>query len=135
MSKKEFLLTEDDARVQIDAFLDFYDFDPEDISESKTRSNVEQSIKSLVKQIRRGRVELSENGTAVQTLESGQTLSYKSLGGENKSAMKGDPEDFYGRLYSLIGSLTGVGQTAIKKLVGIDLSIAESIGVVFLQAV
>jgi len=132
---KEFLLTEKDAQGQIDEFLGFYDFDVEDIDDTKSRANVKQAIKSLVKQIHRGRVEFSPNGTIVQTMENGQKLNYSVLGGENKSAMKGDTDDYYGRLYSLVGSLTGIGQTAIRKLTGIDLSIAEGIGLLFLQAV
>jgi formylmethanofuran dehydrogenase subunit A len=131
--QNEYLLTEEDARKQLDGFLAHYDFDPAEIDDSALKGTVESAIKGLVKQIRRGRLELNPDGTAKQTLEDGSILTYAELGAQAKKAMRGDNTDLYGKMYSLVGSLTGVGETGILKIKGIDMSIVENIALVFLR--
>lgn len=131
--EREFKLTEEDARTQVQAFLDHYDFDPADLDDSSARVNVEQALKGLIKQVRRGKLEFRPDGTATQTLEGGTTMVYAELGAQAKKSMKGDTTDFYGKIYALAGALTGLGETAILKLKGVDMSIVENLGLVFLR--
>ncbi len=136
--KKPFILSEESADKQVDMFCEYYDIDRSECAESQAEA-VETSIKKISKAIRRGTVEISLNDDediiVTQTIplkdESETKIVYGALSGKNKKAMS--KQEDYGKIYALLGSLSGLGDTAISKLKGAHLSVAECIGMLFLQ--
>lgn len=132
---KEFILSHDAARDQIDIFLDYYDIDLDDLPEKQAEA-VEASVTRIIKGIRRGKVEIKEEDslTITQHLRNDKTIIYGEISGRSKIAMGGKREnDHHGRMYALCGSLTGLGEAGILKLKGADLGLCECIGALFLQ--
>lgn len=117
-------------------FFDFYDFDQDDTPESQSQA-VEVSLNRIKKAIRKGKLEFTDSDGVVkitQHLKNSTTLIYGEISGRSKLAMKNKSDtDNYGKIYSLCGSLTGIGEAGIAKLKGADLSIAECVGALFLQ--
>jgi len=136
------IIPRDSAEQQVDLFLDFYDIDTdEDASDTNHRNMLKASKNKLIKHVMRGRVEISENddGDVVvkQTLKfpvnDVDHLEYKVLGGIAKKQMKNaEDSDYSGKVYNLCGSLTGWTGNSIAKLKGVDLSVVECLGALFL---
>jgi len=125
------------AEEQLDEFLGFYEIEL-DILPGDQKAAVDGSVKKIISAILKGRVEVLSNGEIRQVFKNPPgdvpELIYRELTGSAKLAMKGKgAEDYHGRIYALLGSLAGVDEAAISKLRGVDLSIAECIGVLFLQ--
>ncbi len=132
------------AREQVDLFLDYYDMPLdellEELDDKNMKSGVKTSYNRIIKAIQKGRIEISlsddDQLKIIQHVgkDNSETLEYKIIDGHAKSSMKNaDSEDTYGKIYSLIGSLTGLGKEAILKLKGKNLSDAECIGMILLQ--
>lgn len=133
MKKKDYVLSEEVAQAQWADFTDYYEMDTEECSDL-----VKTIHKSMIDAIRLGRLEVIRGEGGVmnlkQTLRSGEILTWAELQGKHKLAIDahGDGKN-YGRMFSLAGALTGVGEAGIIKLRGVDLSLVESIGTIFLQ--
>ena len=143
MQKKQITkIPREDAEKQVDLFLNFYDIDSEEDASNKAhRESLDASIKKLVKHVMRGRVEITDNGdggiNVLQRLKfpvnDVNELEYKVVGGVAKKQMKNaDESDQHGKIYSLVGSLTGWNGNSIAKLQGVDISAVECLGVLFL---
>lgn len=134
--KKNDILSEEVAEDQVQLFFDYYDLDIDDISEEQARV-FEMSLSRIKKAVRKGKLEFAEIGGVVkitQHLKNDTTLIYDEISGRSKLAMKNKADtDNYGKIYSLCGSLTGIGESGISKLKGADMSLAECIGALFLQ--
>lgn len=135
--KKENVISEDSAREQLDKLLDYYGIDINDLPEEK-----KGSTEKLIKAIRQGRLEVKEENDECyleQTIldEKGavkEKLAYNNKLANAKMAMKSDKDtDHYGRMYSLMGSLCGLGKQAIVDMKPKDLNLAEDIAIIFLQ--
>lgn len=127
----DFILSEESAAEQLELFMDYYDVDMNDIPTAQ-RDAVDIACRKVSKAIRRGKIEIrNTDGLQVVQMVKETELVYGELTGRAKIAM-GDKTD-YGKIYALLGSLSGAGETAIQKLKGADLSIAECIGMLFLQ--
>ena len=130
-------LSKKNAKEYLQKMLDYYEIDIDEIEDKKLKNAIKQGSDRLIKAIRYGRIEFKfENGIQViQTLRSnGETITYEEINGEAKTAMAGKHEDdFYGKSYALMGSLSGWGESAIKKLKGVDLSLVEVLGMIFLS--
>jgi hypothetical protein len=137
--KEEFKLAAETAEAQVREILEFYKLDVEDISDEKSRSAFESSLNKLQTAFRRGQLEVKrEEGRfkIVQHLSSatGNDLTYDELRGSYKPVMDGYGTDaMYKRQYALLGALCGLGEKAIESLHGIDLSVAECLGFLFLM--
>lgn len=134
----EYKLSEEAAQEQLDSLLDYYEIELEDLPEAQ-RQAVKASVRKLVKAIRIGRLEIDFDGNGAvvvrQNIRAGEPLTYREIDGKAKVAMGNkEANDSYGRAYALMGSLCGLGETAISQLKGPDLSLVETLGVVFLQA-
>jgi len=125
------------ASEQFDLFLGFYDLEADDFANEATKEQFETVSNKLIKAIMKGRLEIREADSSLcvtQILKNGDSLEYSVVSGKHKLAMKGKKDtDIFGRIYAIMGSITGLGETAISKLQGADLSIAESLGFLLLQ--
>ena len=133
----EFIISEDSAIEQLDYFLEYYDMDLSALPEEQAIA-VESAKTQIIRAIRIGNLEISSGAEIAQRLKNPagdvKSLTYGELTGNSKLAMKNKAQtDNYGRIYALLGSLSGVGEGGIAKLRGADLSLAESIGILFLQ--
>lgn len=129
----DYVLGEEAAADQLQLFMDYYEVELDDTQASQADA-VKVAKAKVLKAVRLGRVEFRENDgfEIMQKVNGGKTeVIYKELTGKAKMAM-GDKSD-YGKIYALLGSLAGIGETAIQKFRGADLSTAECIGMLFLQ--
>jgi hypothetical protein len=136
MEKEKLILSEKSAKENLQQMLDYYEIDIDDIDDKDTRKAVSSSLKKIIKSIMKGRLEIKieEEFQVIQYTKNGEKIIYREIDGISKSAMasKGD-NDYNGKCYALMGSLSGLGESAIRSLKGVDLSLTEVLGVVFLQ--
>ena len=129
-------LSEEVARDQFDIFLDYYDIDIDGHKED-TRAMLMMSVRKIVRAIRRGKLEISldqEGDVVVQQNLKQDKITYAVISGRHKVAMKAKSDtDNYGKLYALMGSLSGLGEKAITDLRGADLGVVECLGAFYLQ--
>ncbi len=133
-------ISEEVAQDQLDMFLDYYEFELESLP-SDQRMVVEYSLKRLNTAIRKGFLEIKIEDDTIKVTQilkkppapDMTQIVYAELSGKHKIAMRDKKnEDQYGRMYSLVGSMTGFGETFFYSLKGIDISIAECLGGLFL---
>lgn len=123
------------AKEQLDSLVEYYDIDIEsdDVDQARARQS---ACDKVIRAIRAGRLEINkETMVVVQTLKNDNKLTYRELDGKAKVEMgKRSNDDTHGKIYSLLGSLSGVGFNGITALKGKDLTLAESLGILFLLA-
>lgn len=127
------------AQEQIDALVEFYGIYPEDMPE-EAESLVKASLKAVHRAIQGCRLEIKITGKEIsieQHLDDPpkglqNPLLYGKVDGNCKIGMK-DKMSTYEKVYALLGALSGEGVGGIQKLSGKDLSLAESLGYIFLQ--
>ena len=134
----EYKIGKEAAREQLDMLYDYYEIDFDELPKELGTALKATDLK-LLKSVRIGRVEISMDEQnvikVVQNIRNGDPLIYREIDGQAKVAMGGkDEKDHYGKAYALMGSLCGLGETAIIKLKSHDLSVVECLGTVFLQA-
>jgi plasmid stabilization system protein ParE len=129
-------LSAETAQAEIKKMLDYYEIEIDEIEDADLKRAIKQGYDRLIKAVRLGRLEIKTEGglSVVQLLRDGsETITYREIDGTAKSAMAGKkPDDSYGKAYALMGSLSGLGEVAIKKLKGVDLSLTEVLGLIFL---
>lgn len=137
--EKENKLSKESAEKQVELFLDYYEIDIDNVPDKQQKSLIKNGMGRLVKAVRKGRLEIIVDDGSIkvtQTLAKNpdKKIEYPVLRGTHKTSM-GDKgaEDYYGRAYALMGSLSGLGESAIEKLEGVDLSLVEVLGMLFLQ--
>ena len=117
--------------------LDYYEVDLDDIEDKELKKSIKAGYRRLIKAIRLGRLEFNyDDGIKViqTTRANNQKIEYREIDGEAKTAMASkDEKDFYGKSYALMGALSEWGESAIKSLKGVDLSLAEVLGMIFLS--
>jgi len=124
------------ASAEIKKMLDYYEIDIDEIEDKDLKRLITQGFDRAIKAARLGRLEIKlENGIKViQTTRSGTVIEYREIDGVAKTEMAGKADgDSYGKAYALMGSLSGIGEGAIKQLKGVDLSLAEVLGFIFLS--
>ena len=134
----EYKLSEESARHQLDQLYEYYEIDFDD-SPKEIATALRATDRKLVKAVRHGRVEIALDDKGIilvtQNIRNGEPLVYREIDGQAKVAMGSkDDGDAYGKAYALMGSLCGLGETAITQLKSHDLSVVECLGTVFLQA-
>lgn len=139
MDAEKYKLSADTAKAELEKLFDYYELDIDEIEDETMRNAIRQGYERLVKAVRLGRLEIGaddKNGIQVmQTLRrGGDPIIYREIDGNAKTAMAGKKtDDHYGKAYALLGSLSNLGETAIKNLKGVDLSLAEVLGLIFLS--
>ena len=134
----DYKISEEAAIEQIDVLFDYYEIDIAGLPKAQKQAT-EAARRKLIKAIRIGRVEVGLDADGIiavkQNIRNGEPLIYREIDGKAKVAMSGkDDGDAYGRAYAMMGSLCGLGETAIISLKSHDLSVVECLGMVFLQA-
>lgn len=133
----EYKLSKKSAHDELNKMLDYYEIDIDEIEDEDLRKAILGGIGRLVKAIRLGRLEIKiEDGIKIiQTLRDGsKKIEYKEIDGVAKMEMAGKNEkDYYGKSYALMGSLSGLGEAAIKNLKSVDISLVEVLGMIFLS--
>ena len=134
-------VSQDVAMDQVMSFLEKFDIDVEAIEDKKSKSGVESTLNKMVSYVRSGLIEIIDKDGKISIVQhlankKGEisTLEYKEITGRHKIAMDGyDENERYKMMYSLAGSISGIGYDGILKLEGKDLSVAEVLGAIFLQ--
>jgi hypothetical protein len=143
-------ISDEVAQQQLDLLLDFYEIEIGDVEKEaefydEGGDEVQKAIKGacdrLKRYIRKGLVEINETDglTIVQYLRcpDGEfsTVSYRVIDGIAKQEMRWAKEnDFYGKIYYLMGSLSKKSASIIAKFRGVDSSVVECLGAIFLTA-
>lgn len=133
------ILSAESALEQVLDFLEYYGIDVERMPPEAAKIT-ETSLKSIEEFVMRGTLEVSRDKDQKMQITfnlSGGTNSmvFKEMGAKHKIAMdKVKAGESYGRIYALMGSLSGLGAGGIEKLPMRDLAVVESLGMVFLTA-
>lgn len=136
MSDEKYILSKESAENELKKMFDYYEIDVEEIETPELKKAIKAGYERLIKNVRFGRLEIKiESGIQIaQTLKNGEKINYREIDGIAKSEMAGkEANDYYGKSYALMGSLSGLGEAAIKKLKGVDLSLCEVLGLIFLS--
>lgn len=134
-TKPEYVLSKQNAKKELDKLFNYYEIDIDEIEEKDLKKAIKGGQRRLIQAIRLGRLKIKfEDGLKIiQTLRNGETITYRTVDGEAKAAMDEHPaEAFNRRGQALAGSLSGWGETAIRKLKDVDMSLAEVLGLIFL---
>jgi len=136
MKEEKYILSIEAATGEVQKIFDYYEIEVDEIEDKDQKKFIKANYDRMVKAVRLGRLEVStEKGfSVIQHLRDGkETIEYKEIDGQAKVATAGkDATDFYGRIYAVMGSLSGLGEGGIKKLKGVDLSLCEVLGAAFL---
>lgn len=137
VTKSKYILSNEVAGEQINLFLEFYEFDLDEMSETK-RNILLPAIDILKKAIRLGRLQIKLDDNSIIVIQKlvrppggVDQLKYKEVTGRSRTAMKEDASE-YVRMYQLAGAVSGVGYNAISVLSAIDLKTIESLCLFFL---
>jgi hypothetical protein len=142
--KNETVISEEKSREQLDLLLDYYDLDlAKDLAVEGDKGDraAEALERKLLQAVQRGRLEIAEDPDEGLVISQHlrrpvkgvpNPLIYKEITGRAKTAM-GKSTDNHARIYALLGSLSGEGGAAIMRLRGVDMSLAEVLGAVFLM--
>ena len=148
MSDKEiakdtkFIASKETAKNEIKKMLDYYEIDIEEIEDKKVKDAIKASYERLVKAVRRGRLEIKMESGQINIIQrtrpdengKSKTIEYREIDGTAKCEADNYPADaYYQRAYAVMGSLSGMGEIAIKKLKSVDLSLVEVLGLIFLS--
>jgi hypothetical protein len=135
--EQEYKYPREVAEGELKKMLNFYEIKIEEIEDKDLKKVIQAGYGRLIKAVRLGRLEIKiEDGTikVIQTTRNGTKITYDEINGLAKMAMAGhDEKDYYGKSYALMGSLSNLGESAILKMKGVDLSLAEVLGMIFLS--
>lgn len=132
----KYKLSKENAKNEIQKMLDYYEIDIDDIEDKDLKRAIKSGMDRLMKAARLGRLIVeNENGFKVKQITRNNTeILYREIDGKAKMAMAGkDEKDYYGKSYALMGSLSGLGESAIAQMKGVDLSLVEVLGLIFLS--
>lgn len=138
-SKPDYRLSEEAALDNLGLLLERYRIDVEKIADKTDRQNFESVLDRTVEHIRLGLVEVKITDgkfVVVQHMSgnAGTMLEYGEIGCTQKKCTDGyKSEDRYAMICALMGSLSGIGEAGIEKLKGIDMSVMECLGAIFLK--
>jgi hypothetical protein len=136
MDKDKYKLSKETAQAELQKMLDYYEIDIDEIEDKELKKAIKAGYDRLIKAVRLERLQvITEDGIKIiQKLKSnGSTVEYREIDGKSKMAMAGkDEKDYYGKSYALMGSLSGLGENVISNMKGVDLSLVETLGMIFL---
>jgi hypothetical protein len=135
-NRPEAKISEESAQAQILSLLEFYQIDVETMGPDQKKA-VDTSLAKVTAFVRQGMVDI-QAPKVIQHLRTPpgavSAIEYGEVTGKNMVAMDGrSTDDIYGRIYALLGSVSGLGEDAFRALKGIDLSVAENLGMLFIS--
>lgn len=135
--KKEFKVSKESALKSVIDMCQRYDIDVDAIEDKQIRRNSERTLEAITEYTSLGYLEFGENGYIIQHLQRPYAdvteLKYAPVNGQKKRVMDAFEEnEAYGKIYAVLGAACGRDENAIEQLIGIDLKVAESIGMLFL---
>ena len=133
------VISEETAQETLDQFTAYYDMDIEGLPDALNTAMV-FCLNQIKRAVEKGKLEIEITDDTIVVKQhlkkeiprAPNPLVYKEVNASAKLAMKDDGTQ-YGRIYALLGALSGEGSAVILKLKGADMSLAESLGTVFLQ--
>jgi hypothetical protein len=131
---------EENAKVEVDKFLQYYRIDV--TGQDENTQAVRLASEKLVKAVMEGRLKFEMRDgdmwviqKLIKPLGNRMELEYRELDGKAKLQMKHNIDtDTHGKIQSLMGGLCKLGGAVLSNLKSVDLSTMESIGLVFLLA-
>lgn len=138
----ENVISDEVAQKQLDSLLEYYDIDMNDFENDTQKDGLKTACKKLKKAIRKGLLEIKEEEDSLIVYQHlnkpidgvKNPIKYREIDGRCKIAMKESKDgDHYGKLYSLMGGLSGEGYQVMMRFKGIDLSVMECLGSLFLN--
>jgi len=137
-------LSKESAQKELEKFYDYYEIETEDFEkvdgdddESRANKAIQRMQLKILKGLMKGKISFKEDdGGFIIVLhkKAGDTLEFKELDGFAKAEMsKKKSSDEYGRIFALTGKMCGLGEHAVKKLKGPELSLVEAIGTTLLM--
>jgi hypothetical protein len=133
---REYKISEDSAKAELQKLFDFYEIDFDGFDEA-TVKGIELLAGKTAKAIRLGTVEIVEKDDGphvVQHLKNKDTLDYRPMRGKDKIRVDAAGDNWHGKLYFVLGLLSGLGEDAVLKLAPSDLRTAEVVAALFLLA-
>lgn len=134
--KSKYKISEDSARAQMDALMESYDIDANDIVVENGPEAMDTIINRLVRAIRTGKVEIHDDGSVSHTLMAPQgdlkVLAYQRLNG---IAMKERDKAKGGNFHkdcAFMGSLCNYPAGKMAALDPIDISIFQRLAALFM---
>lgn len=129
----KFKLSQEAAEDNLMLFLDYYEIYPDEFETEEEKAAVNLSFNKLINAIRLERIEFKEDGISIQTLINGSKIEYTALRGTAKvqGKYKKNESEIVARtrrLYSIMGSLSGLGSESMAKMNAIDLMTMECVG-------
>lgn len=135
MDNEKYTLGKEAAKNELQKMLDYYEIDIDEIEDKDLKKAIKAGYDRLIKAVRleRLQIKIEEEIKVIQTCKNGTIIEYKEIDGNAKMAMAGrDEKDYYGKSYDLMGSLSNLGTKAISNMKGVDLSLVETLGMIFL---
>jgi hypothetical protein len=137
-NEEAFKISEDSAEKMVRELLDFYEVDTTRTNQAHAEA-IDEQLDELMNAYRREEVENKQDDTlgfcVIQHLKTGKTLTYRELGGKDRIAFEGYPENkSISKIHAILGKLCGYGEEAIIKLKGRDWQNARTIALVFTMA-
>lgn len=137
MNEENYILSYEAAESVLKKVFDYYEIDIDDIEDKEYKKVMNMSYRRAIKAVRLGRLEVKfDKGIEIiQHLKGNDTtISYREIDAIAKRSMaQYENTDTYGRMYGVLGSLSNLGEAGIQKLKGVDLSLAEVLGAIFLS--
>jgi len=142
LTRTEPPVSEETALGEVQKLLQFYGYDIDALADGPVKTNAESALELLTRAVREGFLEFTESPKFVITqklrkIPTGGAISvieYAEFTGATKVNLDRVPSgETYRRMYSLLGSLSGLPFESFKVLGGEDLALAEAIGFFFLS--
>jgi plasmid stabilization system protein ParE len=133
----KYVLSKQSAENEVKKIFDYYEIDLDDIEDKDQKKFIKQNFDRLIKAARLGRLSVNtDDGIKITQVlrSSGEKVEYQEISGKAKTATAGkQADDFYGRIYAIQGVTSQLGEAAIKDMKGVDLSLCEVLGAIFLS--
>lgn len=137
-------ISRESAQIELDKLYDYYEIDKEEFEdvngesdEQKANRAIQKLQEKIIRGVMKGRISFNdEDGFQITLIKKvGDPIVFKELDGYAKAEMSKKKEsDNYGKIFALMGKMSGLGEHAVKKLKGPELSLVEAIGTMLLMS-
>lgn len=149
MAKRELKISEEQAKIQLEMYFDWYGLDYDEMFEAKDGGKLDKARESvrkhLIKRIRQGYIEIKEeadkDGSSSlvvlqhldHVIQGKREVKYNEIRGKHRSAVQVlEGENETAQAYRVLGVLTGEGKAFFESLRGADIGITDMLSYLFL---